>query len=189
MGKSTAASLLAELNVSVIDTDDIAREVVEPGQPALADVVACFGTEMIGDDGRLRRDELARRVFQNEEARRQLEAILHPRIRQVWLAQVKLWRRENRRMGAVVIPLLFETDAAPEFDETICIACSAATQLQRLRLRGWTEAQSESRIRAQWSVEKKIRCADYVVWTEGSLLVLAEQLKRVLQIVEGVGSP
>src|ERR1035441_6505066 len=89
MGKSTSAQLLRDRGVRVVDTDDLARQVVEPGQPALAEVLAVFGPEIVGPDGRLRRNELARLVFADPAARRQLEAILHPRIRVLWRAQVE----------------------------------------------------------------------------------------------------
>ena len=181
MGKSTAANLLAEMQVAVVDTDLIARDVVEPGQPALDEIVSVFGKEVIDPDGRLMRDALARRVFENTDARRQLEAILHPRIRKAWIAQTERWENQERPLGAVVIPLLFETEAADHFDATICVACSPRTQKERLRLRGWSDAQIEQRIQAQWPVEKKMRAADYVVWTEGSLETHADQLRRVLQ--------
>ncbi len=178
MGKSTAAELLRP-QVAVVDTDDLARQVVEPGQPALAEVRARFGPEILASNGRLRRDELARRVFADEAARLQLEAILHPRIRARWQAQVETWRAEGKSMGVVVIPLLFETRAEAFFDATICLACTAATQHQRLRARGWTAEQIGQRIQAQWPVEKKMALADFVVWTEGSVAVHAQQLGRI----------
>ncbi len=179
MGKSTAAELLRP-RIAVVDTDVLAREVVEPGQPALSEVRALFGPEIIAQDGRLRREELARRVFSSESARKQLEAILHPRIRALWQAQIEGWRAEGRKIGVVVIPLLFETNAAAHFDATVCVACSAATQRERLLARGWTAEQIEQRLPAQWPVEKKMALVDFVVWTEGSLAVHAEQLARII---------
>src|SRR5512134_3761980 len=95
MGKSTAADMLSELDVPVIDTDVVARQIVEPGQPALAQVRAAFGSEIVAPDGSLRRDVLAERVFQDPEARRRLEAILHPRIRDIWRAQVRQWSEQG----------------------------------------------------------------------------------------------
>ena len=179
MGKSTAAVWLRQRGESVVDTDQIARDVVEPGQPALEEIAQTFGRAMIGADGRLRREELAKLVFADAGARRQLEAILHPRIRAIWQAQVEVWRVEGRG-GVVVIPLLFETNAAAQFDATICIACSSATQRRRLTERGWSAEQIEQRIQAQWPIDKKISLADYVVWTEGSLEVCAAQFGRIL---------
>jgi dephospho-CoA kinase len=180
MGKSTSAQLLRDRGVRVIDTDDLARQVVEPGQPALAEVLAAFGPEMAGPDGRLRRKELARRVFADPAARRQLEAILHPRIRMLWRAQVETWRAVGHPLAVVVIPLLFETKAEAELDATICVACSVATQQERLLARGWSPEQIEQRNRAQWPIAQKIARADYLVWTEAGLDVHAAQIERIL---------
>src|SRR4051812_22563263 len=112
MGKTTAARFLQERGVPVIDTDVLAREVVEPGKPAWEEIRQAFGQEILGPDGQLRREELARQVFSDEARRKELEAIVHPRIRERWLAQVEVWRAEKQPRGVVVIPLLFETDAA-----------------------------------------------------------------------------
>ena len=180
MGKSASAQLLRSRGVPVMDTDDLARQVVEPGQPALAEIRDAFGAEIVGPDGRLRRDDLARRVFADPAARQRLEEILHPRIRALWRAQVDNWRAEGRPLAVVVIPLLFETKAEAELDATICVACSAATQQQRLQARGWSPAQIEQRLQAQWPVEPKMARADYVIWTEAGLDVHAAQIERIL---------
>lgn len=183
MGKSTAATLLAELGAAVVDTDFIARQIVEPGQPALAEIRTAFGSGVFRDDGSLRRDELARVVFLDAQARRKLEAILHPRIREIWLARVEKWRASQLAVGVVVIPLLFETNAAGHFDATICVACAAPTQLQRLQARGWSREQIEQRSQAQWPVDEKMKRSDYVVWTEGNLAIHRGQLKRILAVL------
>jgi dephospho-CoA kinase len=180
MGKSTAAELLQQRGIPVVDSDVIARQIVEPDQPALEEIVEVFGSEMVGADGRLRRGELARRVFADEHARHRLEEILHPRIRAVWQAQMNAWRSEGRPVAVAAIPLLFETKAEGHFDSTICVACASTTQLQRLRARGWDDGQIRQRIQAQMPVEKKMSLADYVVWTEGEIDVHAEQLRRVI---------
>ncbi len=183
MGKSTSAQFFRARGVLVVDTDDLARQVVEPGQPALADVLAAFGSQVAGPDGRLRRDELARRVFADPAARQQLEAILHPPIRRLWLAQFETWRAEGHALAMVVIPLLFETRAEAELGATICVACSAATQQQRLQGRGWSPEHIAQRNRAQWPVEQKIARADYLVWTEGGMEVHEAQVERILRFL------
>lgn len=180
MGKSAVAQLLERRGVPVVDTDVLARKVVEPGQPALAAIQEMFGAAVLAPDGSLRRDELARRVFASDISRRQLEAILHPRIRALWQAQVEQWRAEGVRLGLVVIPLLFETNVAKHFDKVICVACSAATQQQRLTARGWSAEQIQQRIAAQWSTEKKLTLADYLIWTEGGPEVTMTQVERLL---------
>ena len=185
MGKSTCAQLLRDRGVRVVDTDDLARQVVEPGQPTLFEVAAAFGPEIIGPDGRLRRDELARIVFSDPAARRRLEVILHPRIRVLWRAQVQLWRAEAHPLAVVVIPLLFETRAEAELDATICVACTPHTQERRLLARGWSPEEIVQRNRAQWPIDQKIARADYLVWTEAGLGAHAAQLERILHGLRG----
>jgi dephospho-CoA kinase len=184
MGKSASDKLLRDRGIAVVDTDLLAREIVEPGQPALAEVQSAFGPEMVGPDGRLRRGELARRVFADPAARVQLEAFLHPRIRALWQAQTDAWRAEGRPLAVVVIPLLFETKAESDFDATICVACSAATQRQRLLDRGWSSEHIEQRLRAQWTADQKMAKADYVIWTEAGLDVHAAQLDRIIRTAQ-----
>jgi dephospho-CoA kinase len=180
MGKSTAAEFLRARRAQVVDTDELARQLVQPGQPALAEIRTVFGKNIVAPDGQLRRDELARIVFADAAARKKLETILHPRIQERWLAQIETWRGENRPLAVVVIPLLFETRAESHFDKIICVACSAATQRERLLARGWTPEQIEQRIAAQWPVEQKIARADFVIWTDGALDIHARQLERIL---------
>jgi len=179
MGKSTAAQFLRVRGAQVVDADELARQLVQPGQPALAEIQTEFGKKVVAPEGRLRRDELARIVFADAAARKKLETILHPRIRERWLAQFEIWRRESRALAVVVIPLLFETRAEPHFNKIICVACSAATQRERLRARGWTPEQIQQRLAAQWPVEQKISRADFVVWTDGALDAHAQQLERI----------
>ena len=180
MGKSAAARLLAGRGVPVIDTDLLARQIVEPGQPAWVEIKRDFGHEAIAPDGFLNREALAQIVFSSPAARQKLEAITHPRILALWRAQVEKWRLERQRCAVVVIPLLFETAAETELDATVCVACSAATQQRRLQARGWSAEQTGQRLAAQWPVEKKMAHADFVVWSEGGLEVLALQLERIL---------
>jgi len=184
MGKSACTQFLRGRGIPVCDTDELAREVVEPGQPALAEIQRLFGPEIVDLAGRLRRDVLGRRVFADPEARKQLEAILHPRIRQRWRARVEAWRTQHLPIAVVSIPLLFETKAEAELDLVICTACSSATQLTRLQARDWPAEQIEQRIRAQWPIEDKMAKSSFIIWTEGSLEVHAAQLDRILQIVE-----
>jgi len=180
MGKSTSDKLLRDRGVAVVDTDIIARQLVEPGQPALAEIQASFGSEIVSPEGRLRRDELGRRVFGDAVARARLEGILHPRIRAIWQAQINEWRAQAMARAAVVIPLLFETNAQDQFDKIICVACTAGSQRRRLKERGWSEEQIGQRIGAQWPTEKKMDLAHYVVWTEAGLDVHAAQLTRIM---------
>ncbi len=180
MGKSTAARLLRDHGAQIADTDEMARHLVQPGQPALAEIQAAFGKNLVSPDGQLRREQLARLVFADPAARLKLEAILHPRIRIEWLAQIETWRAQNCPLAVVVIPLLFETRAEPHFDKIICVACSSAAQRERLLARGWTAQSIEQRIAAQMPIDQKIARADFVVWTDGPPDACARQLDRII---------
>jgi len=180
MGKSTVSNLIVQRGIPLVDTDVLAREVVEPGQPALAEITALFGNRLLDEKGQLRRGELARLVFADPQARAALESVLHPKIRQRWLSQVDSWRAVGESLAVVVIPLLFETNAQVELDKTICVACSVATQRARLIERGWPSGQIDQRITAQLPISEKISRANFVLWNEASVDVLAAQLDVVL---------
>jgi dephospho-CoA kinase len=183
MGKSTAAAFLQARGASVVDTDHLARELVQPGQPALAEIQNAFGREIVSPDGQLRRDELANIVFTDAAARQKLEAILHPRIRERWLAQIEEWRKENCPLAVVVIPLLYETQAESHFDKVICVACTESARHDRLIKRGWTPKQIHLRITAQMPVVEKIARAHFVIWSEGDLGNHSSQVERILERV------
>ena len=186
MGKSTSAALLRERGLALIDTDEVAREIVEPGQVVLEEIRKAFGDSVIDPAGRLRRDMLAHVIFASESRRRELEAIMHPRIRHRWGEEVKLWKQRGESVGVVVIPLLFETQAEASFDAVVCVACSPSTQEQRLSRRGWSLEESKRRIQAQWPIEKKLGLSRFVVWTEGDLESHRAQWLKILETL-GIG--
>jgi dephospho-CoA kinase len=184
MGKSAAEQWLRQRGVPVVDTDLLARKIVEPGSPALQEIQRAFGKDLLGPDGCLRREKLARMVFSDPIARRKLESITHPRIGELWMSQVEAWRTEGRPLAVVVIPLLFESGAGKGLDATVCVACSSATQRQRLLERGWKEDKIEQRNAAQWPIEKKMIEASFVVWFEGGMELLGAQLGRIFHLPE-----
>lgn len=181
MGKSTAAGFLSQTGVRVVDTDQIARDLVQPGRPALDEIQGALGKEILTPAGELRRDELARIIFASHAARKKLEAILHPRIQECWLAQLEVWRGENVPLAFVVIPLLFETQAEAHFVRIICVACSAAAQRERLIARGWPLEQIRQRMAAQLPIEQKIARSHFVIWTEGTPEIHRRQVVEVVQ--------
>jgi dephospho-CoA kinase len=180
MGKSAAATWLQNRGVPVVDTDQLAHDLVEPGRPALAEIIRVFGDGIIDEQGRLRRGELARRVFACKEDRLRLESILHPPIQQAWKDQCAMWERQGKPLAVVVIPLLFETHAERELDRVICVACPAAVQNERLSARGWDAGHIAARCAAQWPVTRKMQHSDYVVWNDAGLEVMAAQLAMIL---------
>lgn len=179
MGKSNAAGFFLRHGVRVVDTDELARQLVQPGQPALTEILAAFGNHLVADSGGLKRNELARMVFADAVARKKLEDILHPRIRETWLKQIEVWRGENCPFAMVVIPLLFETGAENHFEKIVCVSCSLPTQQRRLAGRGWPAEQISQRIKAQLPMEQKVARSHYVIWTEGELTVHEQQVSRI----------
>ena len=180
MGKSTAARLLKKVGLPVVDSDDLAREAVHPGTEGLAEITGEFGEGFLKADGSLDRDKMASKVFQDEAARKRLEAIIHPRVRIVWEKQIDQWREQKRPVGVVVIPLLFEVDLQDSFDAVLCVACTANTQRARLRERNWNDAQITARIAAQMDIAQKMDLADHVLWNEGAPELLMDQMKEIL---------
>ena len=180
MGKSTASQFLNDLGFKVADTDDIARKLVEPGKPALKNLVKAFGKEVLQDNGELNRKKAAEIVFSDDSKRLKLEEILHPLIRENWELRLNDWSLENEKLGVVVIPLLYETECERYFDKVVCMACSKDIQRQRLRQRGWSDLEIDQRIKAQLLIEEKMSRADYVVWTNGTVDAHAKQWDELI---------
>jgi dephospho-CoA kinase len=173
-GKSMVADELAARGAIVIDADVLAREVVEPGTPALAAIIDRFGAEVLRD-GQIDRARLAQIVFADPHARRDLERIVHPAVR---ARAAELERAAGDAAVVVhVIPLLVETGQHEDVDVVVTVDADHETQIQRLMVRnGFTRAEAESRIAAQASREDRRRAADVVVDNTGSLTQLREQI-------------
>ena len=180
MGKSTAARLLKKAGLPVVDSDGLAREAVQPGTEGLAEIADEFGEGFLKPDGSLDRDKMASTVFQDQAARKQLELIIHPRVRAVWENRIEQWREQKRPVGVVVIPLLFEVGVQDSFDAVLCVASTASTQRSRLRGRNWSDDQIAARIAAQMDIAQKMDLADHVLWNEGTPDQLGEQLNGIL---------
>jgi dephospho-CoA kinase len=176
-GKSEVTRLFDELGAVVIDADVLAREVVSAGSPGLAEIVRTFGPDLVGPDGELDRPAMGRRVFADPTARTQLEAIIHPRVRQRG-GEIEAEAPED----AVVvhdIPLLVETGQADRFDAVVVVDVPEELQVQRLAGRGMDEDDARSRIRAQASREERLAVADYVIDNTGEREDLRPQVAEV----------
>jgi dephospho-CoA kinase len=183
MGKSAVAEYLARRGERVVDTDVLARELVEPGEPALAEIKSTFGEAMLNREGALDRRALANLVFHDANARRQLEAILHPRIRAAWKAKGTEWRAAGAARGFAIIPLLYETGGETEVDAVICVGCSRETQRARLHTRNWADEEIDRRIAAQAPITQKLDRANFVIWNESTLAICEEQCARILSSI------
>jgi dephospho-CoA kinase len=184
-GKSTVARILENLGAAVINADILAREVVEPDQDAWKEIVASFGADILQADRTLDRTKLRTTIFNDPEARKKVESIIHPRVRA--LAEKKI--REHAAAGYAVIvyevPLLFEGSLHEWLRPVILVASDVATQRTRLQKRDHlTQSEAQKHIDAQMSLAEKRRLADYVIENNGSLEELEQQVKVVLEKIK-----
>lgn len=186
-GKSTVAATLAELGAVIIDADALAREVVAKGTAGLRAVVDEFGEELLGPDGELDRPAMGRLVFNDEQARKRLEAIVHPLV---FGRIVEL--EEQAPAGAVVvhdIPLLAESGRADTFDAVLVVEAPPELQVDRMtRGRGWTDEDARSRIRSQASPADRRAIATYVIENTGTREDLRRRVAEVYADVVSAGS-
>jgi dephospho-CoA kinase len=176
-GKTTVAGLFAELGIPLIDTDLIAREVVEPGQPALAAIVRAFGPEVLDADGCLDRRRMRERIFADPAVKQRLEAILHPAIR----AEME---RQSRVAGGpyqiLVIPLLAEGRRRDHVDRVLLVDVPEAVQVERLVSRdGVSREQAQASLNAQATRAERLAIADDVIQNSGRVDELKQQVRAL----------
>jgi len=184
-GKSTVAKILERLGAAIVNADVLSREVVEPGQDAWKDIVATFGPDVLQPDQTLDRQKLRNLIFNNPDARKQLEAIIHPRVRA--LAEQRI--REHTAAGFAVVvyevPLLFEGNIHEWLRPVILVGCDVDVQRRRLEQRDQLDsATAQKHIDAQMSLEDKRRLADYVIENNGTLADLERQVREVLTRIQ-----
>lgn len=176
-GKTAVSDTFAELGVPVIDTDRIAREVVAPGRPALEEIEATFGPEILQPDGTLDRRALRALVFADPSQRQALEAIVHPRIREATLARM---RTAGGPYQIIVVPLLVESGFAALVDRVLVVDCPPELQRARLVARDEeTVDTAESIMRSQADREARLAAADDVIDNSGTLAETREQVRRL----------
>lgn len=187
-GKSTVARLLEECGALVVDGDRIARELVVPGSPALAEIVARFGAQLVGPDGELDRAGLAQIVFPDPKALADLDAIMHPRI----AARSAELLVEAARSGVPVavydMPLLVENGMADDFDLVIVVQAPVEVRLARLVVRGVSTDDALERMARQASDEQRAAVADFLIDNSGDADSLADQVEWVWTEIQGAAA-
>lgn len=178
-GKSTVAGMLRDLGARVIDADQVAREVVEPGQPALAEIVAWFGPGILRSDGQLNRPALASRIFTDSSDRERLNSIVHPRVGERLRAETELAQREGLSVLIIDIPLLFESQEKYVYDEVWVVWAPEVEQVRRIVARdGLSTEQAAQRLAAQIPLAEKCARADRVINNDGSLVETRRQVEE-----------
>ena len=187
-GKSTATAFLREAGIPVIDADEVARAVVEPGQPALAELAAAFGPSILLPGGSLDRKRLGDLVFGDAAARQRLNAITHPYIHQAIGVQTEALAATGTQFIVLDVPLLFESGMDRDVDRVWVVAASAAQQLARLMERdALSEAEARRRIESQMPLADKIRRADAVIDNSGSREATRTRLRYLLEALPDKG--
>ena len=181
-GKSTVAARFASLGAHIIDADLLAREVVEPGTPALAEIVERWGRDILAPGGRLNRAALGRIVFADRSEREALNAIVHPRVEALRRQRVADARARGDRVIICDIPLLFEKGLDGAFDAVILVDASRSTRRARLmELRALSADAADQMIEAQMSAEQKRDGADYIIENNGTPAALGIRVDDVWQ--------
>ncbi|HEX6732617.1 MAG TPA: dephospho-CoA kinase [Pyrinomonadaceae bacterium] len=181
VGKSYVTSVFEELGCRVLDADQTAREVVEPGSPGLRAVVESFGRDLLNDDGTLNRSRLGELIFAEPEQRQRLNAILHPFIIARQDEIMREWEaKDPKGIGVIDAALMIESGSYKRFDKLIVVHCRPEVQLERLMLRtGLSLEQARQRIASQMSQEEKQRYADYLIDTSDGFEITRLRVSEV----------
>ncbi len=184
-GKSVVAGMFRELGASVIDADQVARLVVEPGQPAWKEIVERFGEGVLNPDGTINRRRLGEIVFRDAEKREELNRITHPRIIEKIRELIEEHRKEGARVVIVEATLIVEKGGMkPIIGDLIVVTADEETQIMRLTQRvGLSREEALLRIKSQMPVSEKVKHATYVIDNSGDLEKTREQVKRVWEMI------
>jgi dephospho-CoA kinase len=188
-GKSTVAKMLADMGAHIVDADQIAREVVQPGHPAFDEIVATFGKEVLGEDGNIARKKLAAVVFDDHDKRRALNAITHPRIAAATQEKLVELGQSGAPVAIYEAALLVENKIHLGLDGLIVVSVDEPTQVKRVMERDeLDEAAAHKRIHAQAPLAEKLEVADFVIDTSKDLANTKKQVEDVWRRIEA-GEP
>lgn len=191
-GKSTVSNILKELGYQVIDSDQISREVVKQGKPAYNDIVEVFGKRILLEDGSINREKLGKIIFKSDASRKKLNSIVHPRVFEEIIEEINRLKFITSTIF-VDIPLLFEARALMEeynlvFKEIWMVYADEDAQIQRLMVRdNISRDYAIDKVRAQMDVEEKRRLADKVIYNEGDINYLKENIVSILAQLQKIG--
>ncbi len=184
-GKSTVSEMFHKKGIPVIDSDRIARKVVEINQPAYKKIVEEFGQEMILCTGHLNRKKLGKAIFNDEEKREKLNNIVHPEVQKVVEKEIRKYETLGEPIVVLDVPLLFESHFNELCDITVVVFTDRKTQYQRLMIRdNVSNEQAEKRIEAQWDMKKKLRLADFKIDNSLSILETKKQFDMLMKKIK-----
>lgn len=186
-GKSTASRMFTELGAYVIDADQIARQVVEPGKPALDDIRSAFGEGVIASDGSLDREQLGKIVFTDPDARSRLGQITHPRIARAMMEEAAFAEDAGHAWVIYDAALIVENNMHAGLAALIVVSLDPEVQLERLLARdGFSLKQARARVDSQLPLADKVAVADYVIDNSGSLEATRAQVTELYNKIDGL---
>ena len=182
-GKSTVSRIFAGFGAKVLDADDVAREVLLPGQPAWTRLRQAFGQEFFRPDGTVKRKQLRKLIFADVEKRSQLNAIVHPEVMKEISRRSATWSSSDQAGVLLVdVPLLLEVGVANRFDKVVVVYVSESIQIQRLLQRdGISEEEAQQALKVQMALSQKVEQADYLIDNSGTLEETLAQVEKVWQ--------
>ena len=187
-GKTVVSEMLEEMGAPIIDFDIIARQVVEPGKPALEEIVVYFGEQVLQEDGNLDRKKISDIVFRDIEKRKKLEGFTHPRISEEFIRQVnEITNSDPDAIIQVAVPLLIELNLQYRFHKILVVYAPREMQIERLMKRdGITREAAANMLKAQLPIDKKVEYADFVIHNEGSLEETRKQVKDLWELLKKI---
>lgn len=180
-GKSTVANILKQYGLPIVDADQVARKVVEKGEPTLNKIVEAFGEEILTSDGEMDRAKVGAIIFNDKEKRNLLNSIIHPAIRKEMLKQKEEHIAKGEKAVVMDIPLLFESKLQHFVEKILVVTVDEEVQLARLMARNnFTEEEAKARIASQMSLKEKEKLADAVIYNNGTIEETKQQVEKIL---------
>ncbi|MBL7016106.1 MAG: dephospho-CoA kinase [Kiritimatiellales bacterium] len=183
-GKSEVGRILQQNGFAVLDTDTLAHELMTAGGPVFKTVVKRFGESVLGADGEIDRKELGKIVFENPDALKALNELVHPAV----IEAAEQWKAQQRGDAAVMVPLLFETGWTNGWSAIICVSAEEEVVFQRLEKRGLSEAEARKRIAAQMPLTEKEKQSDFILKNNETLDALRNETVKVLEALRSRGT-
>lgn len=186
-GKSTVSNILKEWRYPVICADELAHDVVKPGKPAYKKIIKIFGNEVLLKNKTLNRSKIAKQVFANPKMRRKLETAIHPEVRKKMRQLIRSYKKQNKKIIFLDVPLLFEARLDKICDHTLCIATTQNQQIQRLKkYHKMNRTEALKRIHSQMSMKDKVKKADSVIWNKSDKILLRKKITAWLKTLGNI---
>lgn len=184
-GKSTVAKMFSDINIPVIDTDKISKEVLKKGSEAYYEIIKMCEENILLTNKDLNRKKLAKAIFDDEEKRKILNSIVHPKVMNITLSEIKRYTMLDAKIIVVDVPLLFETDFIDLVDKIITVFTKKELQLERLIMRDRiSESYALKKIESQMSLDDKVLKSDFVIDNSSSILSTKKQFNEIIKIIE-----